>query len=41
MFGGGGESFSRRDVVLKGRVEAMRLVRMKVVRRDSMVIVLL
>jgi hypothetical protein len=39
MFGGGGGSFCRREVVLKGRIEAMRLVRMKEVRRDIMVIV--
>jgi len=39
MFGGGGASFCRREVVLRGRVEAKRLVRMKEVRRDIMVIV--
>jgi hypothetical protein len=39
MFGGGGGSFCRRDVVLRGRVEAMRAVRMNEVRRDIMVIV--
>lgn len=39
MFGGGGGSFSRREVVLRGRVEAMRVVRTKEVRRDIMVIV--
>lgn len=38
MFGGGGGSFSRREVVLRGRVEAMRLVRINEVRRDIMVI---
>jgi hypothetical protein len=39
MFGGGGGSFCRRDVVLRGRVEATRAVRMKEVRRDIMMIV--
>jgi hypothetical protein len=39
MFGGGGGSFCRREVVLRGRVEAMRAVRMKEVRRDIMMIV--
>ena len=38
MFGGGGGSFCRREVVLRGRVETMRLVRMKEVRRDIMMI---
>lgn len=41
MFGGGGASFcARLDVVLRGRIEAMRLVRMKDVRRDIMMVVI-
>lgn len=41
MFGGGGLSFARREVVLRVRVEveAIRLVRINEVRRDIMVIV--
>jgi hypothetical protein len=39
MFGGGGGSFCRREVVLRGRVEAMRVVRINDVRRDIMIVV--
>jgi hypothetical protein len=39
MFGGGGGSFCRREVVLRGRVEAMRVVRISEVRRDIMMVV--
>jgi hypothetical protein len=39
MFGGGGGSFCRREVVLSGRVETMRVVRINEVRKDIIVIV--